>query len=623
VEKEYAKDRRHAADRANAWLSCQVCQAINAQVDAAADIEIDSTTTSKRQLRRLDGMLSALFQPAHVQLSALADTAEAPLLGPSPQQLNAFFLDWSSQLAGATQLLQTSLKKPERLRHLFADSHHEQSSAASQVRVFAQAEQHPFRHPRQNKRHGTANVGELYELDAEWIQQHLDGVATAMASQKDKATRFRMGGGSGGGMGLQLQCVGPDGQASLPLLTLGGGGGNGFRSMHVPRSVGNSTFKGGAGGGAGLQSWGVLAAEGGSLEDGLSVGGGGGGGLNMHFSRQFAQIVELKHGRVLSHSHGASPDDLIALPPEHASDERREGTLADFPQALAREMRRCMAAPGSKLRLQSSGGAGGGMQLSLSPLQTIAAHGASKQKKQTSSMPPSEELASVKLHHSVNFRLEHEFGTCGWPKSFAPCAKRRAFPGRAAPQAASLTDLSSHRGRSSSDNDDDDHSAPRPHLARPVPRPDDPWSRSMHRQLAACMEKSHELSRDLMGLESVTTGDDTDDMEESWEEEEEEYNEAIGLQSQNTDDGKSENSTSTSSEPAADGSQPVSRKSAMRDLLCTCFFNAAAAASNATGIMNGNSDWIIPDYCRQQSMSSSGDGGQTQDAQDERPGAHA
>jgi hypothetical protein len=136
------------------------------------------------------------------------------------------------------------------------------------------------------------------------------------------------------------------------------------------------------------------------------------------------------------------------------------------------------------------------------------------------------------------------------------------------------------------------------------------------------MEKSHELSRDLMGLESAAGDDTDDDMEENWEEEEE-YNEAIGLQSQNSDDGKSENSTSVSSEPTADGSQPVSRKSAMRDLLCTCFFNAAAAASNATGIMNGNSDWIIPDYCRQQSTSSSGAGGQEPDAHDKHRRAHA
>jgi len=126
------------------------------------------------------------------------------------------------------------------------------------------------------------------------------------------------------------------------------------------------------------------------------------------------------------------------------------------------------------------------------------------------------------------------------------------------------------------------------------------------------MEKSHELSRDLMGLESAAAGDDTDDdMDETWDEEDKE---AVGLQAQNFDGAKPDNSTSTSSDPAADGSQPVSRKNAMRDLLCTCFFNAAAAATNVTGLMNGNSDWIIPDYCRQEPARSSGDGGQQTDA---------
>lgn len=353
-------------------------------------------------------------------------------------------------------------------------------------------------------------------------------------------------------MGLQLECLAEGETADegevTPLLSVGGGGGGGYRSLHQPGgSIESSFFNGGAGGGAGLQSCGLMDPELPTADGGLTVGGGGGGGIRLQLARRYKHSMKMRKRRVLSHKHGASPDALIALPAEQGPSE-----FSRFPSLLARRMRACMSTARSKLILRGAGGAGGGVKLSI--LDAIRADPSNSQ-----SLASPRTRSTTKLRHSVNLKLSYEFNTCDWDRSTAPCAEIRSFPDTHAAQRRRIEVLTQRKLE-----------AVRSESARSLALLEHPlrndssgsggaWSGEMQHQLAECLAKSRDLSRQM-----------TDEQE----------------------------SAPPSNSTLEGTPSRVPRKVAFDDLLCTCFFSAFGSRSaNSTATDSGDS-WMLPSFCR-------------------------
>ena len=568
-----------------AWLACQICQQMDVQVDVAGEVDIKQTEASGKQLEKdrvqADRMMSKLFHAAAAppedelwptsrlapslgswSAGSLQQQSHGPRDDLSPEQaVRAFFLDWTGDLTGVSELVAAAISEPEALRHLFATTHNRTSEghAWTSKERFAFADQLPFRR--------ASPVGggdsDLYDIDSAFVQTALNRIIHAGEKDLPRERHSRggrivkLGGGGGGGMGLQLQCLTEDDTAdageATPLLSVGGGGGGGYRSLHHAHdSIESSFFNGGAGGGAGFQSWGLMDPELPTADGGLTVGGGGGGGVRLQLARRYKHSMKMREGRVLSHKHGASPDELIALPAEHGPTE-----FSQFPSLLARRMRACMATPGSKLIVRGAGGAGGGMKLSI--LDALRA-GVSQ------SVADARTRSTTKLRHSVNLKLSYEFNTCGWDRSTAPCAEMRAFPDR---QAATRMRIAMQT-RQKIEAVRSGASRSLALLEHPLRNastrgPGGAWSGEMQRQLALCVAESRDLSR-------------------QW---------------------TAEHESSPSNSTVEGAPSVVPRKVAFDDLLCTCFFSAfgsrPANSSIAPTESAGHGDrhsWMLPSFCR-------------------------
>lgn len=597
------------------WLSCQLCHRMGAQVDAAADLDVQEL--SERNISTADGRSSGSgwsatdLATADEIMSKLFYTAQMPELGQewatsgampslaedheprdSVESVRAFFLNWSGQLSGVSQLVDTALRAPASLRSLFPNTHsptqpakptHGAPSPTIATPVFALALQAPFRRPSRSLERDS----QLYAIDVTHVQRTLDGVIGVLSKWQQQRAAVSVGGGGGSGMGLQLACIpvdstdGIDTTKHAPLLDVGGGGGGGFRSLHMPRRNGDSWFKAGAGGGAGLQSWGVIPASrlNDSADGGITVGGGGGGGLRMRFSHDFDQTMDHHEGRVVSQSHGASPDDTISLP---EVDPRSEGgvhsVLHQFSALLAQQMRRCMASSTtSKLVLHSGGGAGGGVKLMVDDAATGQVDDATRHLS-------SNQSRTVRLQHSVNFKLLYEFSTCGWDRDAFNCAEARAFPDKdaraVAVQRAHVARMHAAAAHELSERESSHRRGNSTHTARASA-----WSGEMQRRLGACLAASRQLSREYLA--------------------EEEEERAAGHRPP---------SAPGSSVPAP---KTVSKKDAYHDLLCTCFHSTfaadpsdpAAASNSASGSAGGgagssSSSPLLPSFCKPKPLKS-------------------
>ena len=707
------------------WLACQVCNRMDAQVDVAGEVDTKVASTDaisqggqrdNEQSRRsrsgersaidtpatADAMLSKIFQrtqaPAATDLWATSSLAPVLLNdatgvarshrrrrgalqnsgsgggGGSGGAVRAFFLDWTTDLAGVSQLIAGALSRPEDLRHMFPDTHADTSAATTPPGGGTQADKSfslgslpPFRRGRGE---GDANGdADLYDLDAGLIQRSLEAVMAALPAEaadseegSESATVVRLGGGGGGGMGLQLLCLRP-GQPETqsqarPLLSVGGGGGGGYRSTSTTQAGGSetshsgststSTFKGGAGGGAGLQSWGVMSgSDGGGGEEGegtmMTVGGGGGGGIHMRFSHDHSSLrgsesdarrsesessselqeeQQLREGtEVTSHSHGASPDDLILLPLSSSAEvgggqDRDQGaamSLEQFPHQLAQRMRECLASPGARLVLRGSGGAGGGVKLELASADQAAASEDQQDGREAARPWPSAaatqlsaprarswawQWATTKLRHSVNFKLAYDFSTCGWDRSAAPCAEVKPFPDRSAARRLRNRLQVEKRRATESAAAAATAATLEPGSVGVSPRDSSElWNGDLQRQLADCLAESRELSHQW----SEEEGEEEQDEQEE-EEEEREGTRARHLPVAAGPDVNAAAASLLATPPPPPRGSATNRKVAFDDLLCTCFFSVfgaeEASPSNRSSTHAAAAQrWMLPSFC--------------------------